>query len=142
MKKEQLYEAMVNFQYLEFMLRGAIEKYEQLIRDQVQDYFEYPYDQNSIDTMALGKLAEMYSKYTGNKPFKSEVNAVIKARNKLAHAMFVKADHLSEMLGEQLVNEIDEIHKASEVASNLGDYVVEQTQHIYFDPHENKWIKS
>jgi hypothetical protein len=142
MKKEQLHEAMVNFQYLEFMLRGAIEKFEQIIRDEVKEYFEYPYDQNAIDRMALGALAEQYSKYASDKKFKTQVGLVIQARNKLAHAMFVKAEHLSEKLGVELEIEINEIHKTSEVAAALGDIVVEHMQHIYFDPHEQKWIKA
>lgn len=142
MKKEQLHEAMVNFQYLEFMLRGAIEKFEQLIRDQVKDYFEYPYNQNAIDKMALWKLAEKYSQYTNDKNFKSKVDSVIQARNKLAHAMFVKAEHLSGELGVELEVEIDEIHQASEVASALGDQVVEYMQHVYFDPYNQKWTKA
>ena len=142
MKKEQLHDAMVNFQYLEFMLRGAIEKYEQLIRDQVKDYFEYPYDQKAIDNMALGKLAERYSKYTSNKKFKAQVESVIVARNKLAHAMFVKAEFLGDESGNKLSSQIEDIYKASELASTLGDMVIEQTQYIYFDPYEEKWIKS
>ena len=141
MKKEQLHEAMVNFQYLEFMLRGAIEKYEQLIRDQVKEYCEYPYDQNAIDKMALGKLAERYAQYASDKKFKSKVDSVIKARNKLAHAMFVKAEHLSDELGVELEVEINEIYQASEVASALGDQVVEYMQHIYFDQNKQIWEK-
>jgi hypothetical protein len=141
-KKEQLHDAMVNFQYLEFMLRGAIEKYEQLIRDRVKDYFEYPYDQKKIDNMTLGKLAEQYSKYTKNGAFKARVDTVIAARNKLAHAMFVKAEYLCDELGDELSSQIEDIYKASRVASDLGDMVVEQTQHINFDLYEEKWIKS
>jgi len=142
MKKEQLYEAMVNFQYLEFMLRGAIEKFEQLIRDKVKNYFEYPYSDNAINKMALGKLAEKYSQYTKDKKFKLKVDSIIKARNKLAHAMFIKAEHLSEELGIELEEELNEIQQASEVAATLGDQVVEFMQHIYFDPFEQKWTKS
>ena len=134
MKKEQLHEAMVNFQYLEFMLRGAIEKFEQLIRYKVKDCFEYPYNEKAINKMTLGKLAEKYSQYTEDKKFKREVDSVIQTRNKLAHAMFIKAEHLSEELGVELEEELDEIQQASEVAATLGDQVVEFMQHIYFDP--------
>ncbi len=141
MKKEKLHEAMVNFQLLEFMLRGALEKYEQLIRDQVKEYFEYPYDQKAIDKMALGKLADLYSKYTDNKAFKAQVDLIITARNKLAHAMFVKVEHFDDELGIDLDNEIDEIYKASEMADGLASDVFEQTQHLYFDPFENKWVR-
>ena len=130
---------MINFQYLEFMLRGAIEKFEQLIWDQVKDYFEYPYNQNAIDKMTLGKLAERYSQYTSDKNFKSQVDLVIQARNKLAHAMFFKAEYLSGELDVGLGVEIDGIHLASEAASTLGDQVFEYMQHVYFDPYLQKW---
>ena len=133
---------MVNFQYLEYMLRGAIEKYEEIIRDQVKKYFDYPNNQRTIDRMTLGKLGERYSKYTNNPDFKKNVDVITESRNKLAHAMFVKAEHLAEELGEELVGEINKIYEASELAADLADLVVEQTQHIYFDSDEEKWVKT
>jgi hypothetical protein len=55
--------------------------------------------------------------------------------------MFVKVEHFDDELGIDLDNEIDEIYKASEMADGLASDVFEQTQHLYFDPFENKWVR-
>ena len=131
---------MVNFQYLEFMLRGAIKKFESLIRDQVSEALSYPYSQKKIDKMALGSLADQYSIYTSDKDFKTEVDVVISARNKLAHAMFMKVDFRLDNSEETLIKEVDEIFAASEKAADLAEDVIMKMQHIYYDHFSNEWV--
>jgi hypothetical protein len=143
MINDKLHEAMVNFQYLEFMLRGALKKYEQLIRDLVNDYFEYPYDEeeSAISNMSLVPLAKKFSKYINDKTFISKVEKINRARNRLAHAMFIKAEYLKDNAHKEIASEIDEIFEDSNLAVSLGDFVMQQSDHINFDIFAKKWIK-
>lgn len=138
---QKLHEAMVNFQYLEFMLQGAIMKFESILRDKVSYFFIYQVDEKEINKMGLSKLAEKYSIYTGDKSFKQRVDSVVNSRNRLAHALFIKAEHMKDDLGEGLQQTLEETLKHSEEAESLANEVIMRMQHIYFDPHENIWVK-
>lgn len=129
---DKIREAMVNFQYLEMMLKNAIIRIEQVIQTKVEPEIFFSADEDRINKMTLVSAAEKFGAYMKDADFKKKVGAIAHSRNKLAHRMFLSVEF--KMDGdEEILKEVDAIHKASETASNLADYVMDKSQHIAVD---------
>jgi len=141
MKKLQLdqkvYEAMVNFQYLEFMLKGAIIQFESIIARKVSDVMQYQVNDSKINKLGLSKLAELYSQYTGDNNFNKRINDIISSRNRLAHVLFIKAEYLGDQKDIKLDDDIDEVLKHSMMADNMADEVIMYMQNQYNPAEED-----
>ena len=136
--KEDIYDAMVNFQYLEFILRHAVVTFEQMIRDHVTEFMAYPVDEKRIDKMGLGELAKIYAKYAENEEIGDRIKAILESRNKLAHALFRKTEYEGDQ--NETAGIIEKALEDSNHANSLADAVFEHIQYFFFDPFENKWV--
>jgi hypothetical protein len=136
---EKLHGAMFNVQYLELILREALRTFESLIEFKMKGILNYQVDDLAIDKLALGRLADQYAKYTANTLFKSEVEKVIKARNRLAHRLFISVEVHKDSLPEEIDKDVEEAVLHGETAARLGDEVFALMQHYYFDPVLQDW---
>jgi hypothetical protein len=136
---EKLQEAMFNFQYLELMLREALKTFESLIEFKMKGILNYQVDDLAIDKLALGRLSNQFAKYTNNKGFSSEVEKVIKARNQLAHRLFISVELHQSTLPNEIDKDVEDAILNGETAARLGDEVFALMQNYYFDPVAQEW---
>ena len=136
---EKFHEAMFNFQYLELMLQEALRTFESLIEYKMRGILNYQVDGLGIERSGLRRLADKYAKYTNDDKFKSDVNEVIKARNQLAHRLFLSAEVHNGSSSEEIRKEVEEALLQSETASRLGDEVFAKMQNYFFDHVKQEW---
>ncbi len=139
---QNLCEAMVNYQYLEFMLQGAISHFESIIEHKVSGIMQYPVNVNNINNLGLCKLAELYGKYTGDSNFKERVKRIARSRNKLAHALFLNAENFDDpdLREVNIESEVNEVLKQSLLADCMASEIIMYMQNI-FDPSVEEFEK-
>lgn len=129
----QLTEAMAKFQYLEFALRSAVCKFECLIRDTVAEFVAYPVNEKQLEKRTLGSLGTTYATYTADAEFKRRFKDVLRTRNRLAHALFVKVDLELFDSDVEARSQLEDVLATSQQPSLLGDEVHERMQHFHYD---------
>src|SRR5213592_2211346 len=114
---EALSDALTAFQMIEESLKSTITTCYKHIEVKVKDEFRFGYSRVDVENLPLGKLLEIYRRLTDNTELITELQALPKDRNHIAHRAFVDGVFHAHEAPEQLEGETKRI---KDVAQNAN----------------------
>jgi hypothetical protein len=138
--KEKIWEAIINFQFLEEMTKQALHKYEQLIRLRLDGSVNWPDSREKIENLALGPAVIRYASYSGDDDFKQKGLALCKPRNELAHVLAMRVD-FGHPLDPELIKDVERVYLESLKADTLAFKAIEKSSKLDGEPGMDEEFK-
>jgi len=86
---DNLSRVLMNFQYIEEMLKFYIQDCDKIIQKSVKNSFHYSLQAKKIDKMPLGRLIDEFSRRTNRKDFVKALKKFNEIRNEVAHTGYL-----------------------------------------------------
>jgi hypothetical protein len=129
---KQLTLCMLQYQYIEFALRGCIVRYHATAKFRLDGYLPYEVPLEAIDGAALGLLVKWFKLFSTNIALVKELNKLKVERDRLAHQGFVFTyeEQNNDAILSEKTKELEGAHRRAEECFARVHAELEQAEQV------------